>query len=128
MITKDPFDAENDDSVYISAVCGHNSKVVDNDGLPEQILVNPRSKAVVVMTRSQQKNVLAFAEDGGLEEKQDICSRQGRVLNDIQARALSKVALDIKQAFGGKKEQDIEWGLINGKIYIVQSRPYIEKK
>ena len=25
MITKDPFDAENKDSVYISAVCGHNS-------------------------------------------------------------------------------------------------------
>ncbi|MBC7899063.1 MAG: hypothetical protein H7070_03335, partial [Saprospiraceae bacterium] len=38
MITKDPFDDENKNAVYISAVCGHNSKVVDNSGLPEQIL------------------------------------------------------------------------------------------
>ncbi|MCV4820591.1 PEP/pyruvate-binding domain-containing protein, partial [Escherichia coli] len=32
MITSDPFDPKNKDAVYISAVCGHNSRVVDNSG------------------------------------------------------------------------------------------------
>ena len=54
MITKDPFDDRNKNAVYISAVCGHNSKVVDNNGVPEQILFNPKSNSVIVMTLSQQ--------------------------------------------------------------------------
>lgn len=128
MITKDPFDAENKDAVYISAVCGHNSKVVDNSGLPEQILFNPRSNSVIVMTLSQQESALAFDENGDLKETSDKCANaQKRVLTDLQARALAKTAINIRRVFG-KREQDIEWGIMNGRIYIVQARPYIEKQ
>ncbi|MCA1609200.1 MAG: PEP/pyruvate-binding domain-containing protein, partial [Acidobacteria bacterium] len=63
MITKDPFEVANRDAVYISAVCGHNSRVVGNAGIPEQILFDPKY---------------------------------------------------------------IEWGIMNGRIYIVQTRPYID--
>ncbi len=127
MITKDPFDKESDDSVYISAVCGHNSKVVDNSGLPEQILFNPKSNSVVVMTLSQQENALAFDENGDLRSTSDKCANaQRRVLTDLQARALAKTAIRIRNIFG-RKEQDIEWGIMDGKIYIVQARPYIDK-
>ena len=127
MITKDPFDKDSDDSVYISAVCGHNSKVVDNSGLPEQILFNPKSNSVVVMTLSQQENALAFDENGDLRETTDKCANaQKRVLSDLQARTLAKTAIRIRDIFG-KKEQDIEWGIMNGRIYIVQARPYIDK-
>ena len=128
MITKDPFDVENKDAVYISAVCGHNSKVVDNSGLPEQILFNPKSNSVIVMTLSQQENALAFDENGDLKETSDKCANvHKRVLTDLQARTLAKTAIDIRRIFG-KKEQDIEWGIMNGRIYIVQARPYIEKQ
>ncbi len=128
MITKDPFDAENKDSVYISAVCGHNSNVVNNSGLPEQILFNPRSNAVIVMTLSQQESALAFDESGDLRETSDKCANaQKRVLTDLQARALAKSAISIRRVFG-TKEQDIEWGIMNGRIYIVQARPYIDKQ
>jgi len=127
MITKDPFDKDSDDSVYISAVCGHNSKVVDNSGLPEQILFNPKSNSVVVMTLSQQENALAFDDNGDLKETTDKCANaQRRVLSDLQARALAKTAIRIRSIFGSK-EQDIEWGIMNGRIYIVQARPYIDK-
>lgn len=129
MITKDPFDERNRDAVYISAVCGHNSKVVDNAGVPEQILFNPKSNSVIVMTLSQQENALAFDTNGDLKVTVDKCAgAKKRVLTDLQARSLAKAAMSIRSAFGGKKEQDIEWGILNGKIYIVQSRPYIEKK
>ena len=128
MITKDPFDADNKDAVYISAVCGHNSKVVDNSGLPEQILFNPKSNSVIVMTLSQQESALAFDENGDLRETSDKCANaQKRVLSDLQARALAKTAIDIRRVFG-TREQDIEWGIMNGRIYIVQARPYIDKQ
>lgn len=129
MITKDPFDDGNRNAVYISAVCGHNSKVVSNTGIPEQILFNPRSNSVVVMTLSQQENALAFDEKGDLKETADKCARGNkRVLNDIQARNLAKAAVGIKRIFGGRKEQDVEWGIVDNRIYIVQARPYIENK
>ncbi|MGI9054715.1 MAG: PEP/pyruvate-binding domain-containing protein, partial [Pyrinomonadaceae bacterium] len=125
MITKDPFDAKNKDAVYISSVCGHNSNVVNNNGIPEQILINPKSNSVIVLTLSQQESSLKFDEAGDLVETPDKCSnRQNRILTDLQARALSRAALSIKRIFGGKKEQDIEWGILNGVIYVVQSRPY----
>ena len=129
MITRDPFNPERKDRVYISAVCGHNSKVVDNAGIPEQILFNPRSNSVVVMTLSQQENALEFDENGDLKETTDKCANaQKRVLTDLQARSLARSAVAIKRAFGGTREQDIEWGILNGRIYIVQARPYIEKQ
>lgn len=129
MITKDPFDEENENAVYISAVCGHNSLIPDNKGIPEQILFNPKSNSVIVMTLTQQENAFTFDDAGGLKETRDKCAnRQGRVLSDVQARNLAKTALSIKRIFGGKKEQDIEYGLYKGQLYVVQARPYIEKK
>ncbi len=129
MITKDPFDERNKNAVYISAVCGHNSKVVDNIGIPEQVLYNPKSNSVIVMTLSQQENALAFDASGDLKETVDKCAgAKKRVLTDAQVRDLAKAAIAIRRAFGGKVEQDIEWGILNGKIYVVQSRPFIDKK
>jgi rifampicin phosphotransferase len=128
MITKDPFDDENKNAVYISAVCGHNSKVVDNSGLPEQIMYNPKSNSVIVMTLSDQKNSLEFDEAGDLRVTSDKCANaQKRVLTDLQARGLARTAINIRRVFG-KKEQDIEWGIMNGRVYIVQARPYNDKK
>jgi hypothetical protein len=130
MISKDPFDAENKDAVYISSVCGHGQNVVNNNGLPEQVLFNPKSNSVIVMTLSDQINSLKFSDAGGLEETPDKCAnpKTKRVLTDFQARSLAKIALNIRRIFGNKAEQDIEWGIMNGRIYIVQARPYIEKK
>lgn len=126
MITKDPFDDAAKDSVYISAVCGHNSAVVNNDGLPEQILFNPKSNSVVVMTLSQQENALEFDVNGDLRSTTDKCANASkRVLTDLQARNLARIAIRIRGVFG-KEPQDIEWGILNGRIYIVQARPYID--
>jgi hypothetical protein len=129
MITKDPFDNENKGAVYLSAVCGHGSPVTDNTGIPEQVLFNPKTKATILMTLSDQKNALRFDPDGGLKEVPDKCANPNtkRVLNDAQVRSLATVATNIKRVFGNKAEQDIEWGILQGKIYIVQSRPYISK-
>ena len=130
MISKDPFDDENKNAVYISTVCGHNSKIPDNNGIPEQVLFNPKSNSVILMTISQQQNSLVFDTEGGLIEKADQCAnpQSKRILTDLQTRNLAKIALNIRRVFGGKKEQDIEWGIMNGRIYVVQARPYIEKK
>ncbi|HMS43974.1 MAG TPA: PEP/pyruvate-binding domain-containing protein, partial [Pyrinomonadaceae bacterium] len=120
MITKDPFDDQNKNAVYISAVCGHNSIVVNNNGIPEQILFNPKSNSVILMTLSDQKNSLKFDENGDLKETTDKCANltTKRILTDLQSRNLAKIALNIRRVFGNKAEQDIDWGIMNGQIYV----------
>ena len=71
---------------------------------------------------------LLFDENGDLKETADKCANaQKRVLTDLQARTLARTAINIRRVFG-KKEQDIEWGIMNGRVYIVQARPYNDKK
>ncbi len=124
MFTTDPFDSENKGAVYISAVWGHNDPITANKFVPEQVLYNPKSNAVQVLTLSQQDSVLKFGENGDLVESKETFDR--RVLTDQNVRELVKVASTVKKMFGNKKDQDIEWGIMDGKIYLLQSRPYID--
>jgi rifampicin phosphotransferase len=124
MITKDPFNKENKGAVYIAATRGHNVQVVDNRKIPEQILFSPESDSAQVLTRSNQEAVISFDAGGGLKETP--VSTDRRILTDAMARNLVKAAMEIKKLFGGEREQDIEWGYMQGRIYILQSRPYIE--
>jgi rifampicin phosphotransferase len=130
MITKDPFDEQNRGAVYISSICGHSSPIVSNSGIPEQTLFNPKTRSTILMTLSDQTNSLRFDENGDLKQVPDKCANPNtkRVLSDAQVRNLATIAANIKRVFGNKKEQDIEWGIMDGKIYVVQSRPYIDKK
>ena len=124
MITKDPFDAENKNAIYISAVWGHNDPITANKFVPEQVLFNPKSNAIQILTLSQQEIVLKFSDKGDLIETNEKPKR--RVLTDANVRALVRAANRIKRVFGGKNEQDIEWGFMNGRIYLLQARPYID--
>jgi phosphoenolpyruvate synthase/pyruvate phosphate dikinase len=124
-ITTDPFDRENRGSVYINAKRGLGIKVVEGRRVPEQVLYTPRTGAVRVLTRSDEDTLLAFDERGGLKEVRVESNRA--VLTDEMVRRLAQTALKIKQIFGGR-DQDIEWLYWRGRLYIVQSRPYIEEK
>lgn len=134
MVTKDPYNDRNKGAVYISSTFGHNQAVTQpGEGkaasekvpIPEQILYTPRSNSVQVLTRSDQETMFVPQPDGGLKEVPFTPKR--RVLSDAVARSLVKAANEIKRIFEGV-DQDIEWGIMKGRIYIVQSRPYIDKK
>ena len=66
MFTKDPFDPENKNAVYITAVWGHNDPITGNKFVPEQLLFNPKSNAIQILTLSQQDNVLNSAQTATL--------------------------------------------------------------
>jgi len=123
MITADPFDAENRGAVYISAKRGLGIKVVEGKRIPEQIIYAPAADTVKVLTRSDEDTLLTFDERGGVREVSIDGSRA--VLTDEMVRRLARAAALIKGVFRGR-EQDIEWVYMGGRIYIVQSRPYVQ--
>jgi rifampicin phosphotransferase len=123
MITTDPFDADNRGAIYISAKRGLGIKVVEGKRIPEQLIFLPRANAVKVLTRSEEESLLTFDETGGVREVP--ISGERAVLTDAVVRRLARAASLIKNVFGGK-EQDIEWVFMGDRIYIVQSRPYVQ--
>lgn len=123
IITADPFNDDNKDAIYISAKRGLGIKVVEGQKIAEQIIYHPRSQAVRVLTRSAEDSLLTFDEKGGVKEVPITGERA--VLTDELARRLARAARLIQnQVFGGKP-QDIEWAVVGGRIFIVQSRPYL---
>jgi len=124
LITGNPFDAPDKDCCYISATKGLGIKVVEGVKIPEQLLMHYETGAVQVLTRSTIDSLLTFDAKGGLRE---VAVPQGRaVLTDEWVHNLAYAARRIQGLFG-KREQDIEWTIMKGKIYIVQSRPYLRE-
>ncbi len=124
LITTNPFDRDDRDAVYVNAKRGLGIRVVEGRRVPEQLIFNAQTGAVRVLTRSGDDTMLKFDENGGVREIRIEMERA--VLRDSVVRRLSKAALQIERAFGGL-DQDIEWLTIGDRIYIVQSRPYVEK-
>jgi hypothetical protein len=124
LITTNPFDKEDRDAVYLNAKRGLGIRVVEGRRMAEQLIFNRRSGVVRVLTRSDDDTMLKFDEKGGVREIK-IETRRA-VLTDAMVRRLSFAALQIKRVFGGR-DQDIEWLSIGNQVYIVQSRPYVEK-
>jgi hypothetical protein len=122
MITTDPFDNDNKGAIYISAKRGLGIKVVEGKKVAEQIIFRPRANAIQVLTRSDEDSLLTFDENGGVKEIAITGERV--VLTDAVIRRLVNAANAIKRVFGSR-DQDIEWAYMNGRIYIVQSRPFI---
>lgn len=122
-ITKDPFNAADRGAVFVNAKRGLGIKVVEGRRVAEQVIYHPGSRAVRVLTRSDEDSMLVFDEKGGVKEV--TVEQQRRVLTDPLVRGLALAALQIKRIFGGR-DQDIEWVYSRGRLYIVQSRPYID--
>lgn len=124
-ITKDPFNPANRSAVYINAKRGLGIRVVEGRRIPEQVLYDPTSDSIRVLTRSGDDTMLAFDEKGGIREIK--IEERRAVLTDSMIRTLARAALRIERAFGGRP-QDIEWLYKRNKLYIVQSRPYVTQQ
>jgi rifampicin phosphotransferase len=122
MITTNPFDAADRGAVYLNAKRGLGIRVVEGRRVAEQLLYDPRTRRVRVLTRSGDDTMLTFDERGGVKEVKIEADRA--VLTPPLTRRLAEAARQIKRAFGGA-DQDIEWLTVGQRIYIVQSRPYV---
>jgi rifampicin phosphotransferase len=130
LFSADPFGDPGNQVTYITVVCGHNDQITANGGMPEQVLVNRESSVVRLKTLSQIQSTLRFSSSGGLSERAGTCAdpRTSRILTDEEALRLARISAAAKRLFGGIREQDIEWGMIGSRIYILQARPLPDKQ
>ena len=121
LITSNPFNPDDPNAIYINAKKGLGIRVVDGYRVAEQILFNPATASMRILTRSADDTALTFAPGGGVREVKVETGRA--VLTDDLVRRLSRVATALERHFGAGT-LDIEWLTIGERIYIVQARPY----
>ncbi len=122
-ITTDPFNPANRGAVFVNAKRGLGIKVVEGRRVAEQVIYHPASGDIRVLTHSDEDSMLVFDEKGGVKDV--TVEQKRRVLTDRLVRGLARAALQIKRIFRGR-DQDIEWVYKKGRLYIVQSRPFID--
>lgn len=122
VVTTDPFNPSNRTAIYVNAKRGLGIKVVEGRRVAEQVIYDAANDSILVLTRSGEDTMLAFDDRGGVKEVAIESSRA--VLTDSMIRRLARAATRIKRIFGGR-DQDIEWLFSDGKLYVVQSRPYV---
>ena len=50
------------------------------------------------------------------------------MLTEDLVKVLAQSATDVERIFSGQGAQDIEWLIADGKVQVVQSRPYVQPK
>jgi len=124
MITRDPFDASRRGVVYVSAKRGIGIKVVEGRRIAEQALFEQRSASVERLSHSAESTELRLDANGGLVEQ---AASTSPVLTDEQVKSLARLALAVQQGLGGG-DQDIEWAIDGeGRLVLLQARPYVAK-
>jgi pyruvate,water dikinase len=119
MFTADPV-SSNRKVVSIDAGFGLGEAMVSGLVTPDTYRV--RSGTIVEKKISTQTTELRPAPGGGTEEHPvEPARRHRQTLSDEQIVALARLGRRIEAHFG--TPQDIEWGLVDGELNVLQSRP-----
>ncbi len=120
MITKDPYESQRWDMIYIAAKRGIGIKVVEGKRIAEQVMYSEKTKAVQIISYSEENTELRLAPEGGVKEIP--LAEKTRVMSDELVGKLAAQGRRIKQLFN--KDMDIEWAVADDKVIILQARPY----
>ena len=83
------------------------------------------SKAIQVLSRSTDDTALQLDGQGGVKETPVEIGRV--VLTDELVVSLAQMGRAVRKVFHGI-DQDIEWATTNGKIVVLQSRPFVQNQ
>ncbi len=108
----------------INAKSGLGIRVVNGKKSPEIVHYTHHTKALRILSRSDETTQLVFDEAGGVKEV-PIPNAGKAVLSDPRARKLGAAAHAIVKLFPTVAQLDIEWLYVGDELNIVQARPYV---
>jgi rifampicin phosphotransferase len=105
--------------VVISAVFGLGSALVSGEADADVYEIDRSGNIVRAFVAAKKIRVAHDTAAGGRQSSSEV--QNARVLTDEQAREIAALARQISRRMG--REQDIEWAIESGKIYVLQTRP-----
>jgi pyruvate,water dikinase len=118
MFTRNPITGA--DERMIEAAWGLGEAVVSGRVIPDSFRV-ARTGEVLSSRAGLKSFAIRSAPDGGTVDE-DVAPHlvESLCLDDVQLRALSKLAADCERVYG--LERDIEWAFAGGRLYLLQCR------
>jgi pyruvate,water dikinase len=112
------------DQVIINASFGLGEAIVSGRVTPDSFLIDKRN--FTLLEREIYPKELAIFPDpsgggGTIEEKLPFDRQRAASLSDEQACAVAELATSVERHYG--TPQDVEWGMYQGTLYLLQSRP-----
>jgi len=115
--------SEPGETMVVEAVWGLGEAAVSGTVTPDNYVVDRESRSVVETTVTGQEKMLTRDPETGDTVERPVPSdspTQG-VLDETEIERLSEIALEIEAEQG--EPQDIEWAMVDGDAYLLQSRP-----
>lgn len=124
MFTVNPL-TNNKRDVSIEAAYGLGQPIVSGEITPDQYIVSKETHKI--KEKMIAKQTWQFTQSG--ETPVSKAHQEKQKMSDDYIVELAKIGMHVEEHYGGKP-QDIEWGLEDKKLYIVQSRPVttVDKK
>lgn len=127
MFTSNPI--TNDyNTVVLEAAWGLGEAIVSGIVTPDNLWIDKRTGEVTTEYISEKETmVVRLSERGGTKEEpvpQEL--REAPVLTDEERNRLVELARKIEDFY--KKPEDIEWAIVDGQVYLLQSRPITTMK
>ena len=112
------------DQVIINSSFGLGEAIVSGRVTPDSFLIDKRN-FTLLEREIYPKELAIFPHPGGgggvIEEKLGFDRQRAPSLTDEQALDVARLAAQVETHYGSP--QDIEWGLYDGQLYLLQSRP-----
>jgi pyruvate, water dikinase len=119
--TADPSTGDRD-RIVVEAAYGLGEVVVSGAVEPDTYLLAKSGPRVLQARVGHQTHKIVRGPDGG-DLRIDLDPQTGaqRVLTDAEALDLARLALRVEEHYGSP--QDMEWAIVDGRSWLVQSRP-----
>lgn len=112
---------KNTDEIMIEAGRGLGELIVQGMITPNNFVVNKTTLEITLKNISEQKVMLIYHKGKTVEMPVAETLKNTPVLDDDKLQDLARLVIKIEEHYG--TPQDIEWSFVDGKFYIVQSRP-----
>jgi len=126
LITTNLYNPEEKESFTINAKWGLGIRVVQGTRVPEQIIFDPTNDGTKIISRSDDPVMLVFDEKGGIRRVPN--THKGVILTEARAKRLAQTVIRFRPLFPTDNALDVEWLFEGEKVWIVQARPYVQKK
>ncbi len=107
--------------MIINSVLGLSTMLTDGQGTPDTFVVDSET-GEIIDSKIAHKALMITLESGQLREAYVDSAERGKPsLSELHVSAVVALGRQLAKAFGGP--QDVQWAILNSRLYILQVRP-----
>ncbi|OQW47978.1 MAG: hypothetical protein A4S09_14365 [Proteobacteria bacterium SG_bin7] len=128
MIVGSPLEDDEDDVVHLAANEGLGLTAVAGDYSSEEVVYHRKSGKIEKLQNAYASHKKVLAPQGGVQDVA-LAETGQNLLSETEIKQLAelgdKIQKHLKKEYNIDGKWDLEWGIIKGKVYLFQIRPFI---